>query len=130
MVQNGSTKRTAHKDKAQRFNDVRFVRYELTNAEKERCKLWCTTFDELDDALSNIVSAGYRVSTKWDDYGNCYGCFVQTYDEKDANFGCILTGRGSTAAKAVKQALFKHFVIFDLLWGAWLETRENPEIDD
>lgn len=113
-----------------RFNDVQFVQYELTKAERDHCKTWCTTLEEFDTAFLNIIDAGYRVSAKYDDYSKAYSAFVQTFDQADAHFNCILTGRGSTPTKAIKQALYKHFVVFDREWGSWLERREPSIIDD
>lgn len=122
--------RNKSKGKSERFNDVRFVQYELSAEEKKQCKSWCTSFEEIDTLLLRLMEGGYRASEKWDDYGKCFAAFIQTFDTKHPHFGCILTGRGSTPLKALKQALFKHYVVFDEEWGSWLEARGGVEIDD
>jgi len=117
-------------NKKGRFNDAKFVQYELTPSEKEACKVWATGFDELDTCMLNLADEGYRIAVKFDDYSHAYSAFVQIFEPDHAHYNCILTGRGSTPLKAIKQACFKHFVVFDQEWGTWLERRESSEIDD
>jgi len=115
---------------ATRFNDVEFVQYELSVEEKAKCKAWCTTLDELDTATLRFCESGYTQSWKWDEYSKSYASFAQTKDQNSENFGLMLTGRGSTPLKAVKQALYKHYMIFDAVWPAPAKSRAEYEIDD
>lgn len=117
-------------EKKARFNDVRFVNYELTKEEKQSCKAWLPTLDEFDDCCLKFVEGGYRYSVKWDDYTQSFACFAQSDGSRPDNSGLLLTGRGSTPSKAVKQAMFKHFVVFDLDWGGWAERGSPEELDD
>lgn len=116
--------------RAERFNNDKFVNYELTVDEKARCKAWLPTLEEFDDALLKIEESGYRVATKYDNWGNCYGAFITAVEATNSNSGLILTGRGSTPCKAIKQAMFKHFVVFDMEWGGWAERSADLDFDD
>lgn len=118
------------KKQASRFNDLKFVNYELTKDEKTRCKAWLPTLEEHEDALLKFCESGYKISVKWDDYSNSYAAFAQATQPDDDNFGLLLTGRGSTPHRAVKQALYKHFMVFDLQWGGYAERRDIEELDD
>lgn len=118
------------KPKAARFNDAKFVNYELNVDEKRSCKQWLPSLEEYDDALLKFVDQGYRVSVKFDNYTEAYSAFGQSFDAGNINAGLILTGRGSTPAKAIKQMLYKHFLVFDQEWGGWAEPGQSVEFDD
>lgn len=124
---NSSKKKAETKE---RFNDVRFVNYDLSADEKVQCKAWLPDLSLVDDALLKLVESGYRVTLRYDERSSGYSCFVQSTDEKSDNAGLMLTGRGSTPLKAAKNALFKHFVVFDLVWSAWAEKPSATEFDD
>lgn len=109
-------------EQAPRFNSARFVNYELDIAEQAACKGWDVSADDLWSEVSALVDSGYAVSIKYDARSEAYACFVRAGDGEDsANFGLILTGRGSTPAKCVKQAVFKH----RKLEGQWEEFAEK-----
>lgn len=114
----------------ERFNDVRFVNYELSADERAACKAWQTGPGDVDSAALRFCEQGYRFSVKWDDYSHSFACFAQAVLPTSGNAGLMLTGRGSSPFKAVKQAMFKHFMIFDEEWGGFAETRVTQELDD
>jgi hypothetical protein len=115
---------------APRFNDTKFIQYELSKEEKATCKSWVTTLEELDTLYLRFCESGYSMSAKWDDYSASFAAFGQTRDQKHANYGYMLTGRGSTPLKAMKQMLFKHYMIFDEMWAEFAESRSAYESDD
>jgi hypothetical protein len=82
------------------------------------------------DAVHKLIESGYKTTLKWDDYNDCFGAFVIAEGRNPENTGMVLTGRGSTPLKALKQAMFKHYVVFDGSWGAWAKQRPTTEFDD
>jgi len=130
-----SGKRNGTKDrvktqKAVRFNDVQFIQYELDKAQQAECKASAITADELFDQILACISDGYKFSVRWDSYGECYGAYMQADSPENPNAGFILTGRGSSPLKAVKQVLYKHRVCLDGSWGEYAERKGRDVIDD
>lgn len=116
--------------KAKSTGDVIFINYDLTESERAACKKWCVLLDDLDAAMVRAVEEGYRLSLKWDTFSECHAAFMLRSDEEKLNAGYILTGRGSTSAKALRQMLFKHFMLFEGDWGAWAKARKDLDLDD
>jgi hypothetical protein len=112
-----------------RFNDVKFVQYELDVVQQKACKDHVVSPDEIFDSLLALCSDGYSVSVKYDGYSRAYAAFMQQRTEGGRNFGLILTGRGSSPFKAVKQLLYKHSVCLDGDWGEYVE-RDGPVVYD
>jgi len=114
---------------AERFNAARFVQYELDEAERQSCKGWSLDGDQLWLEVLALLDDGYTLSCKWDTFSESYACFVQIRgNDQHPNAGLILTGRGSTPAKACKQAIFKHKAI-DASWLQFAE-RKQQVLDD
>lgn len=114
---------------AERFNDAKFVQYELDKVEQQQCKAWALDAADAWAEMLPLLDEGYSFTVKFDGFSNCYACFVQVRGVPDhANSGLILTGRGSEPFKAVKQALFKHKAI-DATWLPYAERR-YPDLDD
>lgn len=117
-------KSTATRTKtAERFNDVFFINRELTADEKQGLKkLWGGGEFDVFDALDRLADEGYRVTLKYDAYGDCMAAFMQHSDPKHGNANKILTGRGRTVRSAAMEMLYKHHEIFAEVWPG----RENP----
>lgn len=113
-----------------RFNDVRFVNYDLTEQERAACKVWMTDLSSLDDAVLKGCEQDYRFSVKWDEKTTSFACYMQSVSASGDNAGLLNTGRGSTPLRALKQALYKHFVVFDCQWGGYAERPTMQELDD
>lgn len=117
--------------KVERFNDLKFVNYELNPEERADCKLWATEGQDLDLYTKASCEEGYRFSIKWDDRSKAFACFMSAYgDAGKYNGGLMNTGRGSTPLKALRQVLYKHLVVFDKEWGGYAEATDWSAIDD
>lgn len=114
----------------ERFNDVEFVQFELSEEQKQLLKAQPLDALVLDDLAVKLVEADYRVSLKWDDRNECHACYIQRVGLEGDNVGAILTGRGSSPLKALRQALFKHFVALEEQWGSWRKSNSRELIDD
>lgn len=127
--QDESKKPTADRKK-QRFNDVVFVQRELSKEEQAACKKQEASLGAMDDSVLSLADRGYRISLKWDEYSSSYGAWMQQTKPTGENAGMCLTGRGSTPFKAVKQLLFKHFILLEENWQGFKEPARGVEIDD
>lgn len=115
--------------KTARFNDVRFVNYQLPKEVKEALKEKPFSPEQFLDALMDMNDAGYSVKFKYNSFQSCYECYVQQTDPKHANADMILPGRGSSPSKALKQACFIHYEVTQGHWEGFLEHKPD-EIDD
>jgi len=115
---------------SQRFNGAQFVQYELDKAQQAECKAWSISFEDILLEIEAQIEAGYKFTIKWDTYNECYGVFMQAASEGSPNFGSILTGRGSTVSKSLKQVLYKHRVCLQGDWSGYLERRGRDVLDD
>jgi hypothetical protein len=113
-----------------RFNDVTFVNWSLSPEEKSDCKAWILSLEDYDAALGRLIEAGYKTTLSYDNFRHCYtASIVPTKDAKD-NQGYILTGKGSTATKALKQALYIHFYVMGESWASYSTAQSVEELDD
>jgi len=125
-----STKPRSDRPKAERFNDMQFIQYELDKDQQKACKDHAVTADELFDEMLALLSDGYKLSIRYDWYSECYAAYMQTTEGTAKNAGFILSGRGSTPFKAFKQLVYKHRVCLDGEWSGYAERRGGFNIDD
>lgn len=118
------------KEKVVRYNDNLFINYDLNDAQKAECKSWPMSEADVFKAVEEMITDGYKFTIKWDSYSRSFSCFVQAAEDGAVNSGKILTGRGSGAYKAVKQALYKHHVCLEGDWTAYVERRNRSDLDD
>lgn len=116
--------------KAQRFNDVKFVNWSLTAEEKQSCKSWLTALEDYDNAMGNTIESGYKITTSYDGFRSCFTASIVPTADAKSNQGYILTGKGSTPIKAIKQAMYIHYVIMDGDWAAYSTANYAEELDD
>jgi hypothetical protein len=117
-------------EKKERFNGVQFINYNLTDEQKKAVREWNLSLDQLSQGTMQLVDEHFKVTLKYDDYSKAYACFVNPDGPEHPFTGWILTGRGSSPLKALKQALYIHFTVFE---GNWLEYAHDvraDEIDD
>jgi len=125
-----SRKSSTVKAKKERFNDAEFVNYELGKDEQARCKAWQFDLDTLSDALLRLADSGYVVSCKFDTYSEAHSAFLRQAVPDGENAGYILSGRGSSPLKALKQVIFKHFVLFEQSWAQYSTPKITEDYDD
>jgi len=112
------------------WEQATFVQRDLTADEQQSCKNWEHGEGECLAELDVLAQDGYKVTFRWDEYNKCQGCWLLPPKDHPDNAGLILTGRGSVAWKALKQALFKHYVIFQEVWQTEAEHGSTRDIDD
>lgn len=111
---------------AKKDSGVSWVNYTLSADQKAELK---SQIFDFDNALLRLTEEGMKVTIAYDDFNECYSCYLIPKSPDHANAGCILSGRGSTPIKAVKQAAYIHWNIFD---GDWSDARQShrEELDD
>lgn len=112
------------------WEQAAFVQRELTESEQAACKGWNYTEEDMVSHLVKLNESGYKVTFRWDDFNECFGCWILPSKDDPDNAGMILTGRGSSSFKAFKQALYKHTVLFSEVWPRDGDKRGGQEIDD
>ncbi len=115
--------------KKERFNDAKFVNYELSDEQRKALKALPIWSEDWDSWLDRCSDEGYQISLKFDSYSRSFAAFMSIRTESHVNGGCILTGRGSTQIKALRQVLYKHWAIAEGEWNR-LDRSLNNEIDD
>jgi hypothetical protein len=121
-------KRTAKKK--ERFNDATFINIELDKAQSAECKSWEVAAVDLFEFLLGVADAGYSTTIKWDDFSEAYSAFMRPLDTTSANDGLILTSRGSSVFKAVKQLAYLHNVVTEGNWGPFKPQQLRLPLDD
>lgn len=106
-----------------------FIEYDLTEDEKRTLKAQSFELVDANVCLTNLVQSEYRVSFGFDFYNNSFTCSISHKDPKHANAGWVLVGRGSEPLKALKQAAYKHYSVFDEVWHN-ARAMSKAELDD
>ena len=107
-----------------------FVRYDLDEKERHLCKQWLDGTADVDEPLREFLGLGYRISVSYDPNHTCFSAFATVDDVANKNNTLVLPGRGSTALKAIKQVLFKHYELFAGKWPPSDDPLANQPIDD
>jgi len=109
--------------------DVIFVNYNLTDAERKKLKAANFPDDAAFSQLLKMIEEGYKVTFSEDKFHKCFSCFIIPTNPGGDNSGYILTARGSSPEKAFKQACYLHWDKFDRIWSSW-KGIGTEELDD
>lgn len=104
----------------------RYVSVDLTVKQKADMKARFPDGDAIFEWMFKMAEEGYKFMVKYDDWNKCHACFIYPEDEDAANGGYVLVGRGSAPKGAIMGALYRHYVIFEGVWG----NRDQQAIDD
>jgi hypothetical protein len=113
-----------------RFNDVQFINWSLDADHKMACKNWSLDLEQFDNLLTTLVEGGYKATVSYDTYRSCFTASIVPTPDAKGNQGYILTGKGSTPTKALKQALYIHFHVMNEDWAAYSTAKSAEELDD
>jgi len=118
------------KAKTPRFNETVFISFPLSDEQKKEIKNAVWDIEVCDNAVLQLCEENYKVTFSYDDYSSAYAAFITPKGDKHINAGFILTGRGSSPHKALKQAYYVHTQLFDRDWSAWKDDRRTADLDD
>jgi len=113
-----------------RFNDVTFINWSLTDEQKAYVKSWKPTLEEFDDYVLGVLQSDHKVTVSYDEKRDNYTASIVPTSSNKTNQGFILTGKGSTPHKAIKQALYIHVEIFSGDWSSYSKVRTDEILDD
>lgn len=113
---------------APQFKPGQFVNVSLSVDDVFNIKLQAWHEEEFNDAFSRLCMDGYKTTLRYDQRNQCYAAWLLP-TEGGPNDGYILSGRGSTPFKALKQLAYIHY---KLLEGRWDANGDQPrdQIDD
>jgi len=109
-------RRAAVKSAARGNSDSEFINYELDKEQTAAYREWRDDFENVLNIVTELIEEGYRVTIKFDDYSSSCAVFLIPPAEGE-NDGYILTGRGSTAYRALSEAMYKHSDVFRGTWS-------------
>lgn len=99
------------------FEQFTFLNVELSKEQKDKLKALPFWNDEWDKQLGTVTQAGFQISMKVDSFNHCFAVYMQIRLRSHPCYGFILSGRGSTQTKALRQLLYKHFVVLEENWA-------------
>ena len=99
------------------YEQFAFLNVELTKPQAEALKKMPAWSEEMSGYLDTVVKAGFQISLKVDGFNNCFAAYMQIRLHSHPCYGFILTGRGSTQIKALRQLLYKHFAVLGEDWS-------------
>jgi hypothetical protein len=110
------------------FKPSQFVNVTLESAQRDTLKAANFGADEFESAFAALCADGYSLKLRYDDRNDCFSAWLlpAAHSKHD---GMILSGRGSTPMKAIKQLCFIHFKMLEGDWGANQGISHDP-IDD
>lgn len=112
------------------FVPAKFVNYSLSAEQKKELKATELTLEYADDIMTKLTEANYKVTFSYDDFGECFAAHIVPKGGQHKNAGFILAGRGSTPLKALKQAAYMHWQIFDEDWSEFYSAKGREALDD
>jgi len=108
-----------------------FINVNLTDDAKSFIKERPFSDETFANSLFQEIENGYKFTFSYDDYSHCYQCIGTRQQKEHVDFGILLSGRGSTPAKAFKQWLYiVREVIGENDWAAYQTAGNRFEIDD
>lgn len=104
-----------------------WVNYDLTAKDKAKLSELMAVDGHLDEALSRLVSDGYKIQLVYDGWAKCVAAYVFPGLSTPSNQGMALSARARTATGALWGVVFRHFEVFK---GQWRVPEQRVAIDD
>lgn len=103
-----------------------FVEISLAGHDMEAIEKEFGTVDALFDALSTMLTEGYRISLAYNPQNDAIIASVTCKDEESHNAGCTYTSFAMDWVMALKIAAYKHFVVTEQNWIGVAGTSTRP----
>lgn len=108
-----------------------FINIPLDAATKDFIKARPFSDEVFVQSLYDMHYKGFKFTFSHDDYQHCFQCIGARQDKDHPDYGILLTGRGSSPAKAYKQWLFMVTeIIGESSWTEMLKPSVPEEYDD
>lgn len=96
-----------------------FIEVELDETERAACRVWINDGAQLLELMQQLADDKYTIKLSYEARNECYAAYISGHwqlNKPDAKW--TLSGRGSTAGNAIRQALYKHYEILGGDWSA------------
>lgn len=103
--------------KSNKSLEIEFINWELSKEEKLAAKSYEITSAQVFEALERLVTDGYRVSFKHDDFNKSFNVSLTEPTAPTRSVSRCIVSRGPTVLDAARVACFKHFVLLESDWG-------------
>lgn len=110
------------------FTPAQFVNVNLEPAQRDALKAADWGIDQFESAFAALCADGYSLKLRYDERNDCFSAWLLPAPHSKHD-GMILSGRGSTPMKAIKQLCYIHFKVLEGDWGANQGVNREP-IDD
>lgn len=109
MAQRGKEKRPSW--------EVDFISVELSKEQKELLRKWDSSGELTVDAVTRLVSDGYKLSVWGDKAHDCCGATLTSPKGESGDRQKCLSARGPDFLGAIKALAYKHLIVLDGQWG-------------
>lgn len=110
------------------FKPAQFVNVNLTRDQLEAVKATDWTIDKCDSLIHALLFDGFKLTLRYDTRNSCFASWLIPPDGHRWA-GMILSGRGSTPNKSIKQLMYMHHVVLEGRWDT-LQDQSPLEMDD
>jgi hypothetical protein len=100
-----------------------YINITLNDDERIMAAQWCDTPELLLQAVQQLMDTPFVLKVGIEPQNDCYACYISGHwrlNEFDRKW--TLVGRGSTAEKAIRRALYIHF---ELLHQEWATAKQS-----
>lgn len=98
--------------------EVDFVNVVLSKDQKKQLMAWDVKGEVTFDAITRLVSDGFKLSVSADRAHDCVGAYLTSPKATDGSRQQCLAARGPDMFGAFRALVFKHSIILDGDWGA------------
>lgn len=101
-----------------------FVNAYMTKEQREAYlkNTWAEPYDFIVEVL--LKDEGYKLSLSWDSYNEAFLASITPRDEKNINFGWVLTAFAGSWENALDVLLFKHIRLYQKDWPKQPRAKE------
>lgn len=122
-------KGSERRNRTQGQTDSEFVQLELSVEEKKQLRASYDTMEGLDEALQDFLEQETKITIKWEERNRCYVAFAFPAQGSE-NDGYILTGRGGSVTRALRELAYKDLVMLQHDWASYHNRARAGGEDD
>lgn len=110
-------------------NNVRtYIEYKVTDDDRLAIREWCSDMSDLWEMVQQLLDSQYVFKCAYEKSNDCYACYISGHwllNKPDAN--TTLTGRGSSWDRALRQAMWVHFIGIGTDWSGWKDKKAEQK---
>jgi len=106
--------------------EVDFISVELSKEQKDQLRKWDVKYELTIDAISRLVSDGYKFSAWGDKAHDCVGVTLTSPQLEGHAHKLCISARGPQFLDALRAIAYKHLIVLD---GSWSTLANNADPD-